>query len=61
MGKEEGIHLHSAVDRGTGFVQGLPVPPDIICHAVWLYYCFPLSLRMVERHWQVVRQPDKPG
>ena len=23
-------------------------PPDVISHAVWLYYRFPLSLRMVE-------------
>jgi putative transposase len=23
-------------------------PPEIIAHAVWLYYRFPLSLRMVE-------------
>jgi len=23
-------------------------PPDIIAHAVWLYYRFPLSLRLVE-------------
>ncbi|RWO96762.1 MAG: IS6 family transposase, partial [Mesorhizobium sp.] len=24
------------------------VPPQIIAHAVWLYYRFPLSLRLVE-------------
>ena len=23
-------------------------PPEIICYAVWLYFRFPLSLRMVE-------------
>lgn len=23
-------------------------PPDVIAHAVWLYFKFPLSLRMVE-------------
>ena len=23
-------------------------PPDVISHAVWLYFRFPLSLRMVE-------------
>ncbi len=23
-------------------------PPDVIAHAVWLYFRFPLSLRMVE-------------
>jgi putative transposase len=22
--------------------------PKVICQAVWLYFCFPLSLRMVE-------------
>jgi transposase-like protein len=24
------------------------VPPEIIAHAVWLYFKFPLSLRLVE-------------
>jgi putative transposase len=23
-------------------------PAEIISHAIWLYFCFPLSLRMVE-------------
>jgi hypothetical protein len=23
-------------------------PPEIIAHAVWLYFCFPLSLRLAE-------------
>ena len=23
-------------------------PAEVISHAVWLYFCFPLSLRMVE-------------
>ena len=27
---------------------GYRFPPDVISHAVWLYYRFPLSLRMVE-------------
>lgn len=25
-----------------------PLPPEFITHAVWLYFRFPLSLRMVE-------------
>ena len=28
--------------------KGYRFPPDIISYAVWLYYRFPLSLRMVE-------------
>src|ERR671932_267668 len=28
--------------------RGHRVPPEIINHAIWLYYRFPLSLRMVE-------------
>jgi transposase-like protein len=46
-------------------------PPEVISHAVWLYFRFPLSLRMVEemlatrgicvtyeivRQWEEVRQ-----
>ena len=27
---------------------GYRYPPEIICHAVWLYFRYPLSLRMVE-------------
>ena len=27
---------------------GYRVPPEIISHAVWLYFRFPLSLRMVD-------------
>jgi putative transposase len=27
---------------------GYRYPPEIICYAVWLYFRFPLSLRMVE-------------
>src|SRR3954467_3202779 len=27
---------------------GYRFPPEVISHAVWLYFCFPLSLRMVE-------------
>jgi len=28
--------------------SGYRFPPDVISYAVWLYYRFPLSLRMVE-------------
>lgn len=28
--------------------KGYRFPPDIISYAVWLYYRFPLSLRMVD-------------
>ena len=28
--------------------QGHRFPPEVISHAVWLYFRFPLSLRMVE-------------
>src|ERR687884_737876 len=34
----------SAPSRYTGYRY----PPEIISHAVWLYFRFPLSLRMVE-------------
>jgi hypothetical protein len=27
-------------------------PPEVISHAVWLYFRFPLSLRMVEKCWR---------
>jgi transposase-like protein len=34
---------------------GYRFPAEVISHAVWLYFRFPLSLRMVEeRHRQVV-------
>ncbi|BCQ58195.1 hypothetical protein BLKGLAD_72570 (plasmid) [Burkholderia gladioli pv. gladioli] len=29
-------------------LKGHRFPPDVIAYAVWLYYRFPLSLRMVE-------------
>jgi putative transposase len=34
----------------TGAISyaGYRFPPDVISYAVWLYYRFPLSLRMVE-------------
>jgi putative transposase len=33
---------------GTISYAGYRFPPDVISYAVWLYYRFPLSLRMVE-------------
>jgi putative transposase len=30
-------------------------PAEIIAHAVWLYYRFPLSLRDVEYHRSMIR------
>ena len=27
---------------------GYRFPAEVISHAVWLYFCFPLSLRMVD-------------
>jgi putative transposase len=30
---------------------GYRFPPEIIRHAIWRYFRFPLSLRMVERQW----------
>jgi putative transposase len=32
----------------TNSYAGYRFPPDVISYAVWLYYRFPLSLRMVE-------------
>ncbi|CAM2174412.1 IS6 family transposase [Burkholderia orbicola] len=37
-----------AVDASISF-KGYRFPPEIISYAVWLYYRFPLSLRMVEK------------
>ena len=34
---------------------GYRFPPEVISHAVWLYFRFPLSLRMVEGHRQLVQ------
>jgi putative transposase len=40
----------SVVPRGEAPIsfKGYRFPPGIISYAVWLYYRFPLSLRMVE-------------
>jgi transposase-like protein len=32
-------------------------PPEVIAYAVWLYFCFPLSLRMVEEMLAMIEQP----
>src|SRR3954462_6023818 len=34
--------------RGTPSYAGHRFPPEVIGHAVWLYFRFPLSLRVVE-------------
>ncbi|WP_232487611.1 hypothetical protein [Burkholderia ubonensis] len=39
--------VRSAAESPISF-KGYRFPPDIISCAVWLYYRFPLSLRMVE-------------
>jgi putative transposase len=41
-------------------------PPEIIAHAVWLYFCFPFSLRLVEemlleRGIVLAQRPEQPG
>ncbi|CAB3809211.1 hypothetical protein LMG28614_06982 [Paraburkholderia ultramafica] len=46
MKKESVSHLPSA-DSTISF-KCYRFPPDVISYAVWLYYRFPLSLRMVE-------------
>ena len=40
-------HPQRSSDAAISF-KGYRFPPDIISYAVWLYYRFPLSLRMVE-------------
>ncbi len=45
--KNASISLPPPVEAAGSF-KGYRFPPDIICYAVWLYYRFPLSLRMVE-------------
>jgi putative transposase len=47
MGHEENLRVRITLDRSAD-VQGYRFPPDIISYAVWLYYRFPLSLRMAE-------------
>jgi putative transposase len=38
----------SEPDNDAVSYSGCRFPPDVISYAVWLYYRFPLSLRMVE-------------
>ena len=39
---------HGASANDAISYAGCRFPPDVISYAVWLYYRFPLSLRMVE-------------
>ena len=39
---------HSTFANDAISYAGYRFPPDVISYAVWLYYRFPLSLRMVE-------------
>src|SRR5476651_2794129 len=39
---------HKAAVNDAVFYAGYRFPPEVISYAVWLYYRFPLSLRMVE-------------
>jgi len=39
---------HNAPANDPISYAGYRFPPDVISYAVWLYYRFPLSLRMVE-------------
>jgi putative transposase len=39
---------HDAAANDAISYVGYRFPPDVISYAVWLYYRFPLSLRMVE-------------
>ncbi|WP_175907481.1 IS6 family transposase [Burkholderia seminalis] len=45
--KNASISVPPPVEAPVSF-KGYRFPLDIICYAVWLYYRFPLSLRMVE-------------
>jgi putative transposase len=45
--KKASVTVLPSADAPISF-KGYRFPPDIISYAVWLYYRFPLSLRMVE-------------
>jgi putative transposase len=45
--KKASVSVLPSVEAPISF-KGYRFPPDIISYAVWLYYRFPLSLRMVE-------------
>ncbi|MGF6880419.1 hypothetical protein OKW35_009953 [Paraburkholderia sp. MM5477-R1] len=48
MGHEESsVSVLPSAEAPISF-KGYRFPPEIISYAVWLYYRFPLSLRMVE-------------
>ncbi|SAL07673.1 IS element transposase [Caballeronia calidae] len=45
--KKASMSASPSTDASISF-KGYRFPPDVISYAVWLYYRFPLSLRMVE-------------
>jgi putative transposase len=45
--KKVAVSIMPSADAPIPF-KGYRFPPDIISYAVWLYYRFPLRLRMVE-------------
>jgi len=45
--KKASLSVPPSAEAPVSF-KGYRFAPDIICYAVWLYYRFPLSLRMVE-------------
>ena len=45
--KKASVSVLPSAEAPVSF-KGYRFPPDIISYAVWLYYRFPLSLRMVE-------------
>ncbi|KWO09641.1 hypothetical protein WM25_01730 [Burkholderia ubonensis] len=45
--KKAFVSVLASADASISF-KGYRFPPDVISYAVWLYYRFPLSLRMVE-------------
>src|ERR1700681_1293725 len=45
--KKASVSVLPSVEAPISF-KGYRFPPDVISYAVWLYYRFPLSLRMVE-------------
>ena len=49
---------HNAPANDPISYAGYRFPPDVISYAVWLYYRFPLSLRMVEELLGFCRNKD---
>ncbi|WDD90758.1 hypothetical protein Bsp3421_000630 (plasmid) [Burkholderia sp. FERM BP-3421] len=48
--KKVPIAVLPPVDAPVSF-NGYRFPTGIICHTAWLYYLFPMNLRMVKRCW----------